>query len=167
MKDEKKKIGRPSKRSPEIEQQLIEWLCEGKTLRSFCRLPGMPAWRTVYEWIAADKELSARVAHARDLGFEALAQEVLQIADDGSNDTYVDDEGRVRVDHDVIARSRLRVDARLKLLACWDPRRYGSKVQVGGAPDLPPVVQLSDEDRARRISEILRAAEARKKEQGK
>lgn len=149
-----------SKRTPAIEDALIEWVSAGKTVRSFCRLEGMPKWRTVYDWIAADPQLSARVARAKDLGFDALAQECLDIADDGRNDTYVDEEGRTKVDQDVIARSRLRVDTRLKLLACWDPRRYGSKMQVGGAADLPPV-QLTDVERAERIKMILEAARAR------
>lgn len=154
--------GVPHPRQPaDIVDELCAWLSEGKTLRAFCRQPGMPARATVDEWRRKDQEFSSRVARARDIGFDAIADECLQIADDGTNDTYTDEEGRQRTDQDVLGRSKLRVESRLKLLACWDPRRYGQKMQVGGADDLPPV-QVDDSERRKRLAEILAVAQTRK-----
>jgi len=31
---------------------------------------------------------------------------------------------------DMLGHRKLQVETRLKLLACWDPRRYGAKVAV-------------------------------------
>jgi hypothetical protein len=61
---------------------------------------------------------------------EAMAHEIEQIADDGSRDTYEDAEGNVKVDHDVIARSRLRVDTRKWLMSKLQPKKYGDKLDV-------------------------------------
>lgn len=119
--------GRPSLYTEEIAEALVEWISQGKTLRSFCRQPGMPSRSTIDSWRRDRPDFSGRVARARDDGFEELAEQCIEIADDGANDTYTDEEGRQRTDHDVLGRSRLRVDTRLKLLACWDPRRYGNK----------------------------------------
>ena len=41
----------------------------------------------------------------------------------------------------MIARSRLRVDARKWLAAKLAPKKYGEKIAVGGADDLPPIKQ--------------------------
>jgi hypothetical protein len=47
----------------------------------------MPAEATVRLWAAEDREgFSAQYARARDIGLDALAEEVLEIADDGRND---------------------------------------------------------------------------------
>ena len=36
----------------------------------------MPAWRTVYDWIRAHPDFATRIAHARELGFDAIADAV-------------------------------------------------------------------------------------------
>lgn len=62
---------------------------------------------------------------------ELLADELFSIADDGSNDTYEATEGEeksTRTDHDVINRSRLRIDTRKWYLSKVLPKIYGDKV---------------------------------------
>jgi hypothetical protein len=91
----------------------------------------MPAWRTVYDWMASNAGFAARIAHARALGYDAIAEECLEIADDTSCDTRVighDESEREAADTEWIGRSKLRIETRLKLLAKWDPKRYGDKV---------------------------------------
>jgi hypothetical protein len=87
----------------------------------------MPAYRTVKDWIDSKPHVSAAIACAREEGFDQIALDALNISDDGRRDYLMDEEG-FRVDHDHIQRSKLRVDTRLKLLAKWDPKRYGDKV---------------------------------------
>jgi hypothetical protein len=77
------------------------------------------------------------IARAREEGFDAIAREALEIADDGRRDYVPLENGGLAVDHDHIARSRLRVDTRLKLLAKWDPKRYGERIQHANDPDNP------------------------------
>ena len=77
-----KKTGRPSKYDPEIARIICEQLSEGIPLRQICRdNDGFPAWRTVYDWMGRDDALSASIARARDIGYDALAEECLHIAD--------------------------------------------------------------------------------------
>ena len=52
---------RPTLRTPEVEQQIIEGLSDGVSLREICRREGMPKWRTVYDWIGADPQFAARL----------------------------------------------------------------------------------------------------------
>lgn len=135
---------RPTKRNPEVIERIVDGLSVGTPLRELCRQEGMPNWRTVYAWIAADAELAAQIAQARDLGFDAIAEEALAIADDASNDymtrrTKTGAEEKV-LDAEHVQRSKLRIETRLKLLAKWSPRKYGEKVGLEhSGPDGAPI----------------------------
>ena len=109
---------RPTKKTPEVIERLLEGIADGQTLRALCREEGMPNWRTVYDWIDADAELAARFERAREMGFDAIAEDIL---------TNVDN---VPALGEHIQRSKLQVETRLKLLAKWHPKRYGDKQTV-------------------------------------
>jgi len=125
-----RKPGRPSSFTEAIGIALCAAIAEGMSLRSACALPGMPDVSTVIRWLADEEraEFCAQYARAREDRADLLAEEILQIADDGRNDTQVDEDGNVFIDHDVIARSRLRVDARKWLASKMAPKRYGDKI---------------------------------------
>jgi hypothetical protein len=148
---EKKPTGRPSKYRVELATEICERLSEGEPLRQICRDDHMPAWRTIYDWMKKDDSLgdasvglSAAIACARDVGYDKMAEECLEIADDGSNDWMekLDKNGQPvgwLLNGDHVQRSKLRIETRLKLLAKFNPKRYGDKVLVGGDPDAAPV----------------------------
>lgn len=120
--------GRPSTYNPDKARNIIEQLSDGIPLRVICRQDDMPAWRTVYNWIAQDAELSAHIARARDLGYDAIAEQCLDIADDVSGD-YVQNGETMAYNAEHVQRSKLRIETRLKLLAKWNPKKYGDKIQ--------------------------------------
>ena len=126
--------GRPTEPVPQDKAEaIIEWISSGKTLRDFCRQAGAPAFRTVYDWLDKDREFSARFARAREAGEDVIAQECLEIADDGTNDYMTITKGYETYnveDREVTSRSKLRVETRLKLLAKWNPKKYGEKVAL-------------------------------------
>jgi hypothetical protein len=103
----------------------------GESLLAICQDEGMPSTNTVYRWLVEkDKpEFRDKYARAREIQADTLAAEILQIADDGKNDTYTDAEGNVRVDYDNINRSRLRVDARKWYASKLAPKKYGDRIQ--------------------------------------
>lgn len=122
--------GRPSIRTEEIIETILDQHGDGVPLMQICRQEGMPKLRTVYDWLDADPDLAARFARARRAAMDNVAQDTIDIADDGRRDYRTDDDGREVVDHDHIARAKLRVDTRLKLLSCWDSGRYGTRQHV-------------------------------------
>ncbi|MHC2462104.1 terminase small subunit-like protein [Bradyrhizobium embrapense] len=121
-------MARPSDYSLELAALICDRMAEGESLRTICKAEDMPARSTVFLWLAAHKEFSDLYARATDARAHLLAEEILEISDDGRNDTYKDDDGHVITDHDVIARSRLRVDSRKWLAARLAPRKYGDRV---------------------------------------
>ena len=75
----------------------------------------------------------AQYARARDVGLDAMADELFDIADDGTNDWMErDGEGNpgYAVNGENVSRSRLRVDTRKWYLSKLAPKRYGEKLEV-------------------------------------
>lgn len=93
----------------------------------------MPAVRTVSDWKDAHVGFSADFARARDDGFDAIAAECLAIANtpmDGVR-TEIGDDGKTKeVREDMLGHRRLQIETRLKLLAKWDPKRYGERTAI-------------------------------------
>ena len=146
----KKKNGRPSTYDPLIAKQMCEQLSEGIPLREICRQEGFPAWRTVYDWMKKDSDLSTAIAYARDVGYDAIAEDCLRIADSpvlGEEiSESVDEEGVKRVTVkkvDMLGHRKLQIETRLKLLAKFNPKKYGDRVTHGGDDESPVVVEHS------------------------
>lgn len=140
-------MARPSSFTQEVADEICERIADGESLRTICRYENMPARATVFKWLADIKSFSDQYARAREAQADLMAEEILEIADDGLNDTYVDDNGNKRTDQEVIGRSRLRVDARKWLASKMAPKKYGDRVQqeVSG-PDGGPIdhsIQIS------------------------
>jgi len=126
-------VGRQTSFTQEVADVICDKLSEGVTLREICRAPGMPNWRTVYDWIDADAEFGARIARAREVGADAIANEALHIADTPLTGeervTKADGSTEVR-EGDMLGHRKLQVETRLKLLAKWSPKKYGDRLDV-------------------------------------
>jgi hypothetical protein len=106
-----------------------------------------------------DPELAASIARARDVGYDAIAEECLLIADTpqfGQKQVMTDD-GAVTTIEDMLGHRKLQIETRLKLLAKFHPSKYGDKVGVHGVEGQPPV--KTEDVGAVRLFELLRNAE--------
>lgn len=120
-------MARPPKPIPQDKaDEIIEWISSGKTLRDYCRQEGNPHWNTVYDWLDKDEEFSVRFARARERGFDAIAQEALDIVD--TFPLSSGDDGKLDSAH--VSWLKNRFESRLKLLSKWDPKRYGDKLDL-------------------------------------
>jgi len=141
--------------------RVIEWISEGKTLREFCRQDGKPSYGAVYDWIEKDTEFASLFARARIIGEEVIHQQCLAIADTQMMGEIVTEkpytfEGAVITDKsgdpvilterktaDMIEHRKLMIDTRLKLLAKWNPKKYGDRTIHAGDKDNPLAVQFT------------------------
>ncbi|OBU84574.1 hypothetical protein [Chromobacterium subtsugae] len=138
-------MARPSKYSRAVVERICERLACGHSLTRICRDPKMPSMSMVMRWLDKHTEFREQYARAREIQADTLADEILDIADDGQNDTYpIDGTGATGVNHDVIARSRLRVDARKWYASKLAPKKYGEMVkqEITGADDGPLIVEI-------------------------
>ena len=145
-------MARPSSFTEETARIICERISEGESLRTICSDSDMPDKTTVLRWLGDDvrEEFRIQYARARELQADFYADSIISIADDGLNDSYVDDEGNKRTDQDVIARSRLRVDARKWYASKLAPKKYGDKVQteISGALSVRSATELTDDQLA-------------------
>ncbi len=149
----KAKRGRPTIYSDNLAAELCRRLAEGESLRKICKDEGTPALSTVVGWLFDGKhdDFSELYAKARQAQAELRADEIVDIADDSTNDFLVDKDGKKIVDHEHIARSRLRVDSRKWIAAKLLPKVYGDKLQHtgdGGGPIRvrPDLSKLTDKE---------------------
>jgi hypothetical protein len=125
-----KKKGRPTKYTKELAQNICNRLAMGESLRRICRDDDFPAESTVRQWALDDYNgFYAQYARSRDIGLDAMADEALDIADDGLNDFRLKDGAPPIFDSEHVQRSRLRVDTRKWYLSKLAPKRYGDKIE--------------------------------------
>ena len=127
--------GRPSTYSQEIADEVCRRLAGGESLRAICRDEGIPHELTVRLWALDDREgFAAQYARAREVQFLAIADELLEIADDGRNDWMQrrgnDERGGWELNGEHIQRSRVRIDTRKWMLSKMLPKVYGDKTEV-------------------------------------
>ena len=154
--------GRASGYTDAIADVICDGLASARSLRSICMDEGMPNQSTVFRWLADERYASfrERYARAREAQADALFDEMLDIADDGSND-WVErkrEDGSTDsvIDHEHVQRSKLRIDARKWMAGKLRPKVYGDKMIVGGDEANPIVTKdVSDTEAARRIAFML------------
>jgi hypothetical protein len=126
----------------------------------------MPAWRTVYDWMYQDEDLTAAIANSRDLGWDAIAEDCFRIADTpmyGEEVTETEDEEGVRrvtiKKVDMLGHRKLQVETRLKLLAKFNPKKYGDALKLSGDKENP--LRLETELKAKEMFDgVIEALEA-------
>lgn len=118
-----KKTGRPTIYNDKLASEICARIAAGESMRSICRDPQMPAMSSVMLWLidGNHKRFSDQYAISRKIQAEALADEIFDIADDGSND-WMEKSGNASVNGEHINRSRLRVDTRKWYLSKVLPR---------------------------------------------
>lgn len=131
-----------------IKDEICRRISGGETLRSICREDDKPTWVTIYRWLELDADFKLRFTHARDLGFDAIAEEALEIADtpiEGVK-TELGPMGAKEVREDMLGHRKLQIDTRLKLLAKWSPKKYGDRIDHtssdGSLSPKPSIIEL-------------------------
>ena len=118
---------------PVVVDGVIELIADGKTLKKACaHFVIEPA--TFQRWVLYDPLIAERYKEARIIQAESMLDDMIDIADDGQNDTYDDTlrDGSVvtRTNFDVVQRSRLRLEQRRWHTGKMNPDRFGDKVKI-------------------------------------
>ena len=131
-------VGRPSLYSNELVHQICEWISEGKSLRSFCRIEGNPGFQTVLDWLNDDDKLyfRSKYARAREIQAEVMADELLEIADDTKPD-------QLKLAHD-----KMKIETRQWIAAKLLPKKYGNIQHIEDITQTPKqlVIVTTDKD---------------------
>lgn len=153
-------MGRPSSYTEEVAAEICARVAEGNSLRSVCQAEDMPAASTVFLWLSKHPAFSEQYRVAREALTETMAEDLLEIADDGRNDWVEANGGGVEYNGDHVQRSKLRVHARMWLMGKLAPKKYGDVQQHKhtGADDGP--IRLEHSGRAAELLAELAAGKA-------
>ena len=91
----------------------------------------MPSASAVFRWIATKNEFKEQYEIALVSRADALAEDILDIVDNGSNDWIKNndpDNPGYKSNGEHIQRSRLRVEARKWIAAKMQPKKYGDRI---------------------------------------
>ena len=92
----------------------------------------MPVKSTIYLWLTKHQNFSDQYAKAQGDRTWSMAEDLLEIADDGRNDFMertAGDETYWVQNGEALQRSRLRVDTRKWLMSKMLPKKYGDKIE--------------------------------------
>lgn len=129
MTEPERKHAKPSKLTAALAREICARLSLGVPLAVICREAHMPSAACVWRRAKEDESFAQELACAREAGFDQLAAQCLEIADDERHDWTLGQKGEV-TNTVAITRAKLQIDTRLKLLTKWDPKRYGDKIDV-------------------------------------
>lgn len=114
--------------------RICERLAEVGSLRRVCKESGMPSESAVRNWIVNHPDFAEEYARAKAAGIDALVEEALDIADDGTNDfrqvTIGDGQVVDKLDTDHVSRSKLRVGYRQWLAERMASKKYGVRQDI-------------------------------------
>lgn len=113
--DDYRKRLEPQANRHELVDEICARLLAGEPLAQICRDEHMPPPPVLWDWGKQDESIERAIADARDHGADAIAMDALDISDNLSGEPK---------------RDKLRVDTRLRLLALWNPKKYGESQQL-------------------------------------
>ncbi len=140
----------------EICKQISE---EGKPIRKVLLQEGMPKNETFYKWLDEDEEKAKQYMRACKKRADVIFEEIVTIADDQESDTYKNQDGVEVINHNVINRSRLRVDARKWVVSKMNPKKYGDRIEQDIT--LKGTLNYTTEERDKKIKELLKKKDAK------
>lgn len=143
-------MGRPTRYSQELANTICERLALGESMRTVSSAKDMPAMSTIFRWLQEDREnFREQYARAKQESADAMAEDLLDISDDGVNDWMEKKYGKNAdstwvVNGEAVQRSKLRVDTRKWLMSKMKPKKYGDKLNLEGTVDGKLTIQTVD-----------------------
>ena len=134
--------GRPEKYTKELADKVCEEIALGASIRTVCGMEGMPGVATIFKWIRTNEEFAKQYARATEERTEAMSEDILDIADDGTNDWMIVNDREVP-DSEALQRSKLRVETRKWLMSKMKPKKYGDKLDLTSGGDKLPTPILN------------------------
>lgn len=161
-------MARPSIFTAGIADTICDRIANGESLRTICNDEEMPGQTTVFRWLAQNEEFREQYTRARESQADALFDEILDIADNSSNDWMIahgdDDEGAGwRQNSEAIRRSQLRIDARKWMAGKLKPKKYGDKIDVNHSGSIE---SISDDALDARLAFLIGKVGASKDSRG-
>lgn len=128
--EDKLKTGRPDTYDPKVATRICELIATNSAgIKTICKQnPDIPGYDAIYGWILRHPEFAEQYKKARELQQEVHVNEMLEIANDESNDMIQTEKGWVG-NPTSIARAKLKIDTLKWHASKLAPKVYGDKTQ--------------------------------------
>ncbi|MEE8209024.1 MAG: hypothetical protein V3T88_08765 [Nitrosomonadaceae bacterium] len=159
----KHKQGRPTIFTKELADEICSQLANGDSMRTVCKPDSMPCKTTLFMWMRTNEAFLNQYTRAKQESADALTDEMLDIADDASNDWMErldkdEQSAGWQLNGDHVQRSRLRIETRKWLSAKLKPKKYGDKLfqetKHSGIVGVREVGDMSDEEMQEELRQI-------------
>ncbi len=121
--------GRPTIRTVETDEAIIDGLIEGMSLRKMCLANDMPNRSTVLRWLDDDEAFAAKYARAREMQGDYMDDLIQDTADETTNENA--------------QASRVKIAAYQWRAEKLKPKRYAPHLKLSGDPDAPLNLSLA------------------------
>ncbi len=138
---------RTKKEKDNIVDDICELISNGMSAVKACREKSIQP-SVYFDWLSKMEQYARAHAKAMECRSEILFDEIIDIAEESNADVYMDDNGNVKTNGEVVQRSKLKIDARKWMLGKMMPKKYGDKLDVttGGESMKAPVIVVKTED---------------------
>jgi hypothetical protein len=133
-----RKVGRPSVRSPEIEDEIFSRLSLGESLVGICKDDRLPSYTTVFRWEQEDEEFRNNLARVRDEQAEYFAEQIIDLSDEAKDMTTA-------------SIARVKIYARERRAAMLKPKKYGDRPAEVSVTNINNILVVQEEKRAELI----------------
>nr|DAK87047.1 MAG TPA: DNA-binding protein [Caudoviricetes sp.] len=126
-----KKNGRPSKYTDKLADNICQMIASGLSVRAICAKKDMVSMQTLFRWLRENDKFREQYVRACEERSYAQAEEIIDIADNATNDYMEKLEGDGYIfNSENVQRSRLRIDTRKWLMSKMNPKVYGDKLDM-------------------------------------
>jgi hypothetical protein len=133
----KNKGGAPKIKQSQKDRILDLIATSNKGIRKLCEENKglVPAYSTVRKYLAEDKKFIDQYARAKEDQADVLADEMIEIADNCTDDVTIlttpdGEPGREVINHSAINRAKLQIDTRKWIASKLKPKKYGAAVDL-------------------------------------
>ena len=125
-------FGRPTEYDIKLAEQICDAIAsDSKGLKRICaENPTFPDRSTIFRWIIKNKDFCDMYEKAKYFQVEALADDLIEIADDNSLDSVENDKGNIVCNSEYVNRSRLKVETRKWIMERLRAKKYGKTINL-------------------------------------
>jgi hypothetical protein len=122
--------GRPTDYNEKIANDICEMIANGMSVNSICKRDDMPVYSTVTLWRRKYPEFSANYDKAKQDCADLYAEEIIEIADNVTNDVALDVDGKPYIDGFAAQRAKIMIDSRKWVASKLKPKSWGDKQEI-------------------------------------
>ncbi len=148
----------------EDKEKIFNIICKriskGEALRNIINKKDTFSDTVFFGLIDSDKEKNKQYARACNERADTIFEDMINISDDQERDVLTLPNGTKVTNHNVINRSRLRIDTRKWILSKMNPKKYGDKVALehespDGSMSPKPNIIVNSEKTAKEIDKLI------------